>query len=396
MFTGIVREQGRIVARRQTEAGAVLEIESRSVGAELRPGDSVSVDGVCLTVTALSDTAFTVEASPETLRRSNLGGCEEGRPVNLEPAARLGDLLGGHLVQGHVDAVGQVRSITPDGNSWIFRIFAPADVLRYCAVKGSIAVNGVSLTLSRLDTETFEVTVIPHTRQVTNFSSLRVGDCVNLEVDVISKYVEAHVRRILTATTILCLTLAAALASGSLPLGPKSVLIYQNTSGHRESQFVLRLARFQPDIFMEWETVSHQGTVHLHRRAVQDGLKFSLTQLFEVGVDLESRDVMTVWLSQRMYQQLMEEGTIRISLNNLPARLTLEGEGVQTVSLDRQAVEVPVIRVRDERNGNWSFLKDPENPILMEYVSPYYRQQLTSISTSKGDLRWIRRLPPIK
>ena len=157
-------------------------------------GHSISVDGVCLTVFRKTGSAFQVEATPETLSRTNLSDKRVGDPLNLEPAARLSDFLGGHLVQGHVDAPGRLVSMRPEGNSWIFRIEAPAEVVRYCTFKGSIAVNGVSLTLSALNSEGFEATIIPHTMAVTNFGTMAVGDRVNLEADLISKYVETHIR----------------------------------------------------------------------------------------------------------------------------------------------------------------------------------------------------------
>lgn len=194
MFTGIVRTTGSLLEKKQTADGATLRIQAPGLVPELRPGASVSVDGVCLTVRQLLQDCILVEASLETLRKSNLGDVESGRSVNLELPVRPTEFLGGHLVQGHVDATGIVRMIREEGNSWIFSIEAPEQVLRHCVLKGSIAVNGISLTISGLSSTAFEVTIIPHTYEVTNLSEMAEGARVNLESDVISKYVENHLR----------------------------------------------------------------------------------------------------------------------------------------------------------------------------------------------------------
>jgi riboflavin synthase len=195
MFTGIVQEKGRILGARDTGGGVTFRFECPSLWEELSIGSSISVDGVCLTVTRKEPGWVEVDATPETLRRSNLGEKRPGDSLNLEPPVRVSDVLGGHLVQGHVDATGQVRRILEEGNSWIFRIEAPDEVLGYCVFKGSITLNGISLTVSGLGEGWFEVAIIPHTMDVTNMSELRVGARVNLEADIISKYVEHHVRR---------------------------------------------------------------------------------------------------------------------------------------------------------------------------------------------------------
>jgi riboflavin synthase len=160
-------------------------------------GSSISVSGVCLTVTRLQDGWLEVDATPETLRRSSLGRKKTGDLLNLEPPLQTHDFLGGHLVQGHVDATGEVLDIIDEGNSRIFRISAPDEVLKYCVIKGSITLDGISLTISGLGEDYFEVTIIPHTLEVKSMSELQVGDSVNLEADVISKYVESHVQRYL-------------------------------------------------------------------------------------------------------------------------------------------------------------------------------------------------------
>lgn len=196
MFTGIVQLKGRILEMKQSEAGAVIRIETGALTAALEIGSSISVDGVCLTVVRREDHWVEVVATPETLRRSNLGGRALGHLLNLEPALRLSDFLGGHLVQGHVDGTGSVLSVREEGNSWVFRIAAPPSVLKYCVIKGSVTLNGISLTVSGIGTDWFEVTIIPHTMEVTNMAEMKVGEMVNLEADVISKYVESHVQRL--------------------------------------------------------------------------------------------------------------------------------------------------------------------------------------------------------
>lgn len=197
MFTGIVREQGVILSVDHSTEGSVIAVGSSRLAPELESGHSISIDGVCLTVTEFNSNSFAVEATPETVRLSNLNSRKIGDRVNLEPSLRLSDFLGGHLVQGHVDGVGRIRLIRTEGNSRIFGMEVPDSVFRFCVYKGSITVNGVSLTISALNSKVVEVTIIPHTFAVTNFSWLRVGDAVNLEADVISKYVASHVARLL-------------------------------------------------------------------------------------------------------------------------------------------------------------------------------------------------------
>jgi riboflavin synthase len=182
VFTGIVRELGRVEALE----GDRLRVLAPETGAEARPGDSVAVNGVCLTVTDVRDGVLAFDVVRETLARSTLGRLRPGTPLNLEPALRAGDPLGGHIVQGHVDGVGRVRAVTDEG----LEIEAPPGILRYCVEKGSIAVEGVSLTVAGLDEGSFSVALVPHTRVATNLGGLAAGDEVNLEVDVIAKYVE--------------------------------------------------------------------------------------------------------------------------------------------------------------------------------------------------------------
>lgn len=190
MFTGLIEEVGRIVAVRRQAQSAVLSIRGPKVASDLAIGDSVAVNGACLSVTALRGDVFNVDVSAETLRRTTLDRASPGQLVNLERALRLGDRLGGHIVQGHVDAVGTVRSIVPEGNSYRLTIDAPPSVMRYVVEKGSIAVDGISLTVAGVDEHGFWIAVIPQTMKDTTLAGARPGTRVNLEVDLLAKYVE--------------------------------------------------------------------------------------------------------------------------------------------------------------------------------------------------------------
>lgn len=186
MFTGIVRELGTVDAF----DGSRLVVAAPETAATAAIGDSIAVAGVCLTVVANEDGRLAFDAVPETLSRTALGSLEPGQTVNVEPSLRVGDSLGGHVVQGHVDAVGRVRSVTPEGESRRIWVDAPETVVRYCIEKGSIAVDGVSLTVSAFDDDGFEVALIPHTLAVTTLGRLEPGHEVNLEADVLGKVVE--------------------------------------------------------------------------------------------------------------------------------------------------------------------------------------------------------------
>ncbi|HXY84946.1 MAG TPA: riboflavin synthase [Gaiellaceae bacterium] len=191
MFTGIVRGRGRIVSADGDADGMRLVVEATTLAEAVAIGDSVSVNGVCLTVTDDAPEGTLVFAAvPETLARTSLSVLAAGDQVNLEPALRAGEPLGGHYVQGHVDAVGHVRSIERDGIGARMRVVAPSEILRYLVEKGSVAVEGVSLTVAGLDDAGFEVALIPHTLAETTLSTLDVGRAVNVEVDVLAKYVE--------------------------------------------------------------------------------------------------------------------------------------------------------------------------------------------------------------
>jgi riboflavin synthase len=185
VFTGLVAGKG--VVRALSEGR--LEVES-ALAAELRPGDSIAVNGVCLTAVEPTNGSFAADVMPETIRRTSLEPLTEGDEVNLELPLRPGDRLGGHVMQGHVDGTGSVASVTEDGLSRVVRIEAPAELLRYVVQKGSIAVDGVSLTVSAVDDQAFEVSLIPETLERTTLGAAARGRTVNLEVDVLAKYVE--------------------------------------------------------------------------------------------------------------------------------------------------------------------------------------------------------------
>jgi riboflavin synthase len=186
MFTGIVREVGTVASF----DGSRLVLDAAETAASAAVGDSVAVAGVCLTVVDREEGKLSFDVVPETLARTALGRLDPGAAVNLEPSLRVGDPLGGHVVQGHVDAVGRVRSVAPEGGARRMWVDAPGSVVRYCLEKGSVAVDGVSLTVAALDDEGFEVALIPHTLAVTTLGRLGPGDEVNLEADVLGKVVE--------------------------------------------------------------------------------------------------------------------------------------------------------------------------------------------------------------
>ncbi len=190
MFTGIVREVGRVASVRNGAGGIRLEIEAPEIAAAIAIGDSVSIDGCCLTAVSADGGKLAFDAVPETLSRTTLGGLTAGGHVNVEPSLRAGDALGGHYVQGHVDGIGTVRSVEEEGDGRRMWVDAPAETLRYVVEKGSIAVEGVSLTAAAVDTRGFAIALIPHTLEVTTLGELEAGAPVNLEVDVLAKYVE--------------------------------------------------------------------------------------------------------------------------------------------------------------------------------------------------------------
>jgi riboflavin synthase len=190
MFTGIIEELGcvRSIERRGEDARVV--VEAHTVAADAHDGDSIAVNGVCLTAVDVGKDSFAADCSRETLERSTLGRLTTGARVNLERAVTPSTRLGGHIVQGHVDARGTFLGAVDHGNSWTVRISYPREIARYLVFKGSVTVEGISLTIAELTDEYFEIAVIPKTWQVTNLSHLKPNDAVNLEADVIAKYVE--------------------------------------------------------------------------------------------------------------------------------------------------------------------------------------------------------------
>jgi len=186
VFTGIIAEVGRVTSAQP--GSLVIAVSEVLQGVE--PGGSIAVNGVCLTITSFNTNSFSVDIMPETLRQTNLGLLSTGDRVNLEMPLALGGQLGGHLVQGHVDATGRVASVTGDGEAMLIRFEVPPEVMRYIVEKGFVAVDGVSLTVMTKDTSSFLVSVVDYTRTHTTLGNRQVGDLVNLEVDIIAKYVE--------------------------------------------------------------------------------------------------------------------------------------------------------------------------------------------------------------
>jgi riboflavin synthase len=186
VFTGIVREVGRVETVEEQDGGVRLLVRAPETASAAAVGDSISLAGVCLTAVEVVDGTVAFDAVPETLRRSTLRRLEAGAGVNVEPALRAGEPLGGHIVQGHVDGVGTIRRASEEG----IEVEVPVEVLRYCVEKGSIAIEGVSLTIAALQEGSFTVALIPHTREATTLGGLGEGDEVNLEVDIVAKYVE--------------------------------------------------------------------------------------------------------------------------------------------------------------------------------------------------------------
>ena len=195
MFTGIVREVGRVASIAPAAGGTRLEVAAPETARGVAVGDSVAISGVCLTVVAVADGRVAFDAVPETLARSSLGALAAGSAVNVEPALRAGEPLGGHYVQGHVDGVGAVRTVAPEGDGARVWVDAPSELMRYVVEKGSVTVEGTSLTVAALDGDGFAVALVPHTLAATTLGSLAAGDRVNLEVDVLAKYVERLLAR---------------------------------------------------------------------------------------------------------------------------------------------------------------------------------------------------------
>ena len=191
MFTGIVEEVGSVVSISSNG----MTVQAERVMSDLKLGDSIAVNGACLTAVSLSESEFSVDLSPETMRRTSLGALTSGGTVNLERALSASDRMGGHIVQGHVDGTGRITSIKEDGDSVIFRVRAPARLMPYIVEKGFIAVDGISLTVVKVGTSSFTLAVIPYSFRNTNVETLSVGSRVNLEADILAKYVENLLKR---------------------------------------------------------------------------------------------------------------------------------------------------------------------------------------------------------
>jgi riboflavin synthase len=190
MFTGIIEEVGMIHAVRDDGHGKSLEIHAEKVLEGTKIGDSIATDGICLTVTALTRNGFTVDVMPETVKRSTVAGMNRGFRVNLERAMRLSDRIGGHLVTGHIDGTGIIKKRSREGGAEVFSISAGKDLLQYMVTKGSVAIDGISLTLISVDSDGFSIGMIPHTQEATTLFEKRAGDSVNIECDLLAKYVE--------------------------------------------------------------------------------------------------------------------------------------------------------------------------------------------------------------
>ncbi|MEI6435390.1 MAG: riboflavin synthase [Bacteroidota bacterium] len=190
MFTGIIEEKGVVRLVRHGAKSSELIIGAKKALEEIKIGDSISVNGICLTVTGFGHDYFTVDVMPETIRQTSLSGLKTGSAVNLERALRLSDRLGGHLVSGHIDGAGKVSKVWQEDNAMWINITADQSILKYIVKRGSVAVDGVSLTVPSVNDYSFSVSVIPHTKQATTLTDKKTGDLVNIECDVIAKYIE--------------------------------------------------------------------------------------------------------------------------------------------------------------------------------------------------------------
>ena len=195
MFTGIVEEIGRLRSVKPAEKSARMTLEAQTVLEDIHLGDSIAVSGACLTVVSFDSRSFTVDISPESLRATTLGGLKPGDPVNLERAMQAGGRFGGHMVSGHVDGVGTLTQKKQEGNAWVVAFSAPGEILDLSVPKGSVAVDGISLTINELGEDFFTVSIIPHTLQMTTLGNKTVGNPVNLESDLIGKYIQRILRR---------------------------------------------------------------------------------------------------------------------------------------------------------------------------------------------------------
>jgi riboflavin synthase len=196
MFTGIIIATGRVISLAEKGGDLEMGVDAAALDfSRIAIGDSISVQGACLTVTRMAGSAFYADVSRETMAKTTLGALQPGSRVNLEPSLRAGDALGGHWVSGHVDAVGKLRALVQDARSWRMEFELPAALMRFVAPKGSICVNGVSLTVNTVESRRFDVNVIPHTHDVTTLGELKIDDGVNIEIDVIARYLDRLMSR---------------------------------------------------------------------------------------------------------------------------------------------------------------------------------------------------------
>ena len=194
VFTGIIEELGTIKGVRRQSEGIRLSVSAKVVMDGMKTGDSIAVNGACLTVTEFDSVSFTADVSGETVNRTNIGKLRVGEKVNLERPMKLSDRLGGHLVSGHIDGIGVIRGVERRGGMSIFTIEVPAEFKKYLIIKGSVAIDGISLTVNEVKGNRFTVTIIPHTAEMTTLGFKKAGDIVNLEADMIGKYVEAFTK----------------------------------------------------------------------------------------------------------------------------------------------------------------------------------------------------------
>ncbi len=200
MFTGIIEEVGSVASIRKGAHSCVLTVNASRVLEDVHLGDSIATNGVCLTVTSFTSHSFSADVMHETLNRSSLGSLHIGSPVNLERAMLAGGRFGGHIVSGHIDGVGTISSIKEDDNAVWYTVEAPSNILRYIIEKGSITLDGISLTVAKVTNSNFSVSIIPHTRAQTNLASKKVGDVLNLENDLVGKYVERLMLQLIAAS----------------------------------------------------------------------------------------------------------------------------------------------------------------------------------------------------
>ena len=195
MFTGIIEEVGKLRLIKPSQGSAQMTVEAHTILEDVHLGDSIAVSGVCLTVVSFDTVSFTLDVSPETLRTTSLGALKPGAPVNLERAMQAGGRFGGHMVSGHVDGIGRLSSKHQEGNAWILSFSAPQEILDLSISKGSIAIDGISLTINEIVESAFTVSIIPHTLKMTNLNDKKPGSSVNLESDLIGKYIQRILSR---------------------------------------------------------------------------------------------------------------------------------------------------------------------------------------------------------